>query len=1109
MKNLKIPQIHFKKIGIILITIIAFFICNNASALIVEIDPLTPLTDYISMAEWNTDGDFENWAYNAHIIDTQVSGGDFIGKDDGVDPVMSLDIDALTPPDARMELATTIGTVFEVRMQLVTNTLNPRIDFWATINGSGPGSFPPMQFAAAGGAIPEVPTDGQFHVFRITLEAGDNYIGNLNALRLDPVADALPIGETFKIDYFRVANVTNRIVIVQVDSDPIFNYTSLGEWNTDGDFEDWQMNNIGSSNVTEGAMSGSPANGDPYFYKSDAQSLPAPVLSKAPFLEFRIKQTASFTSEMEIFFGTSDNPGMSGSRHAAIPAALVPADGKFHIYRYNMSTHADWNSDLQLIRIDPYVNDGSIGKQFEIDYIRVGSKETPTIDPTATQGDYPDKIAVSWDNVEIVNKYQVWRNTTNDSSTASINSPELTTNFYEDTSATVEVDYYYWVKAFITNDWGDFGSSAMGFATASTGPDKPTNISPAADAAVASFPVVLQASAYNDQYNWPMEAVEWQLNNNTNFSYVKWDSGILLTNLTSVEPPSPKISLTNYWRVRYKNKRDKWSEWSDKTMFTFTGTRSTNSSFYFYDTFNTTGSGDVNNGFYRAGRQFGTIIPLNYTMIGKSKVGSECANPGELLLGLSSGVTPNYSFADFGNFKIEFDVVPHALDKTNDWIALTFGKSNAQNAMKPVSSSGASLGFFGNGAFMAFDGETLVGSGTGVPTDEKLHIILTASTEGFDHDSVKYSAFVNGIPMITVTSPNLGYVYNNVGGFDNNFISLFNNSSISTNISLFDNLKITKVENSISVTNWLNDSDMLPMDPAKTTHAVNINGESVTINGVDFIGTGTNFGGHVNGSAILQSNGWELMSANGTVLFHGGENVTNLVTDTGTKTLMEYFGYFNAPGGTAALKLSGLTPYSSNVISIYSYGWENANREVYFSSTSGGTITNVNQDTYGIGTGIIVRYGYVADNNGKATIVISTSGSAGWHLSGFYSEEIFAPEAQISVADKVDFGEVAVGIPATFPLEIVNMGAGVVSGSINGISAPFSLANSYYATAATSDAINVTFNPSSDGDFSQTITLSGSGGNAQVVLTGTGVPEPCLFIICYLSFVIYYFKMRK
>ena len=31
---------------------------------IIEIDPLTPLTNYISLGEWNTDGDFEGWAIN-------------------------------------------------------------------------------------------------------------------------------------------------------------------------------------------------------------------------------------------------------------------------------------------------------------------------------------------------------------------------------------------------------------------------------------------------------------------------------------------------------------------------------------------------------------------------------------------------------------------------------------------------------------------------------------------------------------------------------------------------------------------------------------------------------------------------------------------------------------------------------------------------------------------------------------------------------------------------------------------------------------------------------------------------------------------------------------
>ncbi|RLD09307.1 MAG: hypothetical protein DRI44_08780, partial [Chlamydiae bacterium] len=230
-----------KKTILLMVAMLMFVVVGRVIAFTVELDPITPLTGYTSMAEWNTDGDFENWAYNPHLIDVQVSGGNFIAKDDGVDPVMSLNIDALTPPDSRMELATAIGTVFEVRMQFATNTLNPRVDFWATINGAGPGSFPPMQFAAAGGSIPDVPTDGAFHVFRITLEAGDHYIGNLNALRLDPVADASPIGETFKVDYFRIANVTNRVVVLQVDGTPLPSYTSLAEWNTDGDLENWML----------------------------------------------------------------------------------------------------------------------------------------------------------------------------------------------------------------------------------------------------------------------------------------------------------------------------------------------------------------------------------------------------------------------------------------------------------------------------------------------------------------------------------------------------------------------------------------------------------------------------------------------------------------------------------------------------------------------------------------------------------------------------------------------------------------------------------------------------------------------------------------------------
>jgi len=608
-----------------------------------------------------------------------------------------------------------------------------------------------------------------------------------------------------------------------------------------------------------------------------------------------------------------------------------------------------------------------------------------------------------------------------------------------------------------------------------------------------------------------MEAVEWKLAHNSGFSPTKWKSGILLSDSTSIEPPSSVIGTQNYWKVRYKNSRDKWSDWSTATKFEFTLMHNTNAPYYFYDTFNATGNGDVNNNYYRAGRQFGSVAPLNYTISGQSEVGSEVANPYELMLGESSGVSPNYSFTDSGSFKIEFDVVPHALDKQNDWVSLTFGKED-QSDFFPISLSGAGLIFFGNTGFQGFDGTNMVGTGWGVSNEEKLHIILTANIDGydpeygFDYDPVQYSVFVNGIPML-VSSATTGYVFNDVNGFDDNYVSLYSHNSVSPNTSLFDNLKISEVKNSVSITNWISDAEMLPMNPAKTTHAVNLNGDSVTINGVDFIGTGTNFGAHANGSSVLKSNGWELIGSDGAIAFHNEKNITNLVSDSGTRTLMEYFALnSNAMG----LKLSDLSPFSTNVISFYSYGWEDGGRTVYFSSSSGGTIFEVDQDEFGKGYGIIVRYSYIADKDGKCTIVLSRVIGGAWHLSGFYSEEISAPAAQIDASPKLDFGDIAVGDTATLQLEIGNLGAGNVDGSISGASTPFSLGSSYSSTAATSDIIEVTFTPDDQQVYSQTITLTGtSGGNADVTLTGTGIPEPLTVIGYLLSIIGLFFARRK
>jgi len=89
----------------------------------------------------------------------------------------------------------------------------------------------------------------------------------------------------------------------------------------------------------------------------------------------------------------------------------------------------------------------------------------------------------------------------------------------------------------------------------------------------------------------------------------------------------------------------------------------------------------------------------------------------------------------------------------------------------------------------------------------------------------------------------------------------------------------------------------------------------------------------------------------------------------------------------------------------------------------------------------------------------------------------------------------------------MNIGDGIVSGLITGVSAPFTLnKNSYFTTSASSDIINVVFTPASEEFYSQTINLTGSGGSAQVVLTGTGVPEPFLFLIFSLPFLVFYLR---
>jgi hypothetical protein len=98
--------------------------------------------------------------------------------------------------------------------------------------------------------------------------------------------------------------------------------------------------------------------------------------------------------------------------------------------------------------------------------LTVGGLAAPS-NVAATAGTYTDKVTLTWSSVTGATSYEVWRNTVNDSSTATQwGSPSLTT--FDDTSAVVGTVYWYWLKAVNSGGTSNFSSAASGFSGTTT-----------------------------------------------------------------------------------------------------------------------------------------------------------------------------------------------------------------------------------------------------------------------------------------------------------------------------------------------------------------------------------------------------------------------------------------------------------------------------------------------------------------------------------------------------------------------------------------------------------------------------------------------------------------
>jgi len=244
---------------------------------------------------------------------------------------------------------------------------------------------------------------------------------------------------------------------------PLNAYVSLAEWNNDNAIKKWRLNDINNISITNGAIAGiTVKNCDAMVWNFSRNGLPEVNLDSPnyKFIEFRFKRSPS-KSELELFYGTSYEPGFSPLRMVSLKGSSLPQDENFHVYRINMSNENPWKGFLRAFRVDPSSN---VVDNFAIDYIRIGTSGIPIVNPVASQGIYSNKILIKWTSPINVKKYQVWRSTANSSNGFKAISKIINTNYFYDFSATPDVFYYYKIKAVIKNKAGELGGAVIGFA---------------------------------------------------------------------------------------------------------------------------------------------------------------------------------------------------------------------------------------------------------------------------------------------------------------------------------------------------------------------------------------------------------------------------------------------------------------------------------------------------------------------------------------------------------------------------------------------------------------------------------------------------------------------
>jgi hypothetical protein len=150
-------------------------------------------------------------------------------------------------------------------------------------------------------------------------------------------------------------------------------------------------------------------------------------------------------------------------------------------------------------------------------------------------------------------------------------------------------------------------------------------------------------------------------------------------------------------------------------------------------------------------------------------------------------------------------------------------------------------------------------------------------------------------------------------------------------------------------------------------------------NGVWFEGDGDN-----------QGVDWKLSNIPHTF---GSQHGTN-VTGSGAN-LLTFFVYGDDPAGVVhpIFELSNLTPRQKYILTLYAKGFENSGRVIDITADDDpddpGSAIQIDQDLYGGGNGLLLKYAYTAPGSGKLTLTFDELGdNMSWHHYAFSNEKV-------------------------------------------------------------------------------------------------------------------------